>query len=161
MGSAPISTDKSPEQMALQITSFIVHILIALAVYLGIFLVLTVINPTEIPAIFVTLLVFVLPLAVAYFIHTSGRRTAAPAIWIAGVVWMLMVMVYVLELPTGPGRTQPRIRNWSPAPARNCGNRRARDGPAWVRFVPHCGGMAARCMVHSRILTTTLFRARN
>jgi hypothetical protein len=106
MGSAPISTDKSPEQMALQITSFIVHILIALAVYLGIFLVLTVINPTEIPAIFVTLLVFVLPLAVAYFIHTSGRRTAAPAIWIAGVVWMLMVMVYVLELPTGPGRCE-------------------------------------------------------
>src|SRR5580692_3354788 len=88
MGSAPISTDKSPEQMALQITSFIVHILIALAVYLG------------------TLLVFVLPLAVAYFIHTSGRRTAAPAIWIAGVVWMLMVMVYVLELPTGPGRCE-------------------------------------------------------
>src|SRR5580698_7201556 len=106
MGSAPISTDKSPEQMALQITSFIVHILIALAVYLGIFLVLKVINPTEIPAIFVTLLVFVLPLAVAYFIHTSGRRTAAPAIWIAGVVWMLMVMVYVLELPTGPGRCE-------------------------------------------------------
>jgi hypothetical protein len=106
MGSAPISTDKSPEQMALQITSFIVHILISLAVYLGIFLVLTVINPTDMPAIFVTLLVFVLPLAVAYIIHTSGRRTAAPAIWIAGVVWLLMVMVYVLELPTGPGRCE-------------------------------------------------------
>jgi hypothetical protein len=113
MGSAPISTDKSPEQMALQITSFIVHILISLAVYLAIFLVLTIVNPTDIPAILVTLLSFVLPLAVAYMIHISGRRTAAPAIWIAGVVWLLMVMVYVLELPTGPGRCGRRPRRAS------------------------------------------------
>jgi hypothetical protein len=36
----------------------------------------------------------------------GGRRTEAPAIWIAGVVWLLMVTVYVLELPTGPGRCE-------------------------------------------------------
>jgi hypothetical protein len=106
MGTAPISTDKSPEQIATQIFSFILHIIISLVVYLALFFVLSVVNPTDMPALVVTLLVFALTFVVAYLIHMGGRMTSAPAIWVAGVVWLLMVMVYVLELPTGPGKCE-------------------------------------------------------
>lgn len=106
MGTAPISTDKSPEQIASQIISFVLHILISLAVYFALFLIMTVVNPADLPAVLVTVAVFVLDFVVAYIIHMGGRRTAARSIWIAGVVWLLMVVVYVLELPTGPGKCE-------------------------------------------------------
>lgn len=106
MGTAPISTDKSPEQIASQIVSFILHIIISLVVYLALFFVLSVVNPTDLPAILVTALIFILTFIVAYLIHMGGRVTAAPSIWMAGLVWLLMVVVYVLELPTGPGKCE-------------------------------------------------------
>jgi hypothetical protein len=106
MGTAPVTTDKSPEQILSQIGSFFAQIIISLLVYAALFFVLNLINPVDMPKLLITLLVFVVAFGVSYLLHMSGRRTEAPAIWIAGVVWMMMVTVYVLELPTGPGRCE-------------------------------------------------------
>jgi hypothetical protein len=106
MGTAPIATDKSPEEILSQIASFFAQIAISLLAYGALVLLLNLFNPVNMPALLTTLLVFLVTFTVAYLLHMNGRRTEAPAIWIAGVVWMLMVTVYVLELPTGPGKCE-------------------------------------------------------
>jgi hypothetical protein len=85
-----------------QAGSFCFQILLALLVYAAIFLTLTYINPTDWPAAATTLLLAVIPLVAGFIVHLRGRPSVATDIWIAGVVWLLMVTVYVLELPTGP-----------------------------------------------------------
>jgi hypothetical protein len=106
MVTSPVTTDKSPEQILGQIGSFFLHIILSLLVCGALYFVLDLVNPADLPGIVTTVLVFLLAFVVAYLIHMGGRRTEAPAIWIAGVVWLLMVTVYVLELPTGPGRCE-------------------------------------------------------
>jgi lysylphosphatidylglycerol synthetase-like protein (DUF2156 family) len=106
MGTAPIATDKSPEEILSQIASFFAQIIISLLAYGALVLILDAVNPLNMPAIITTLLVFAVAFTVAYLLHMNGRKTEAPSIWIAGVVWILMVTVYVLELPTGPGKCE-------------------------------------------------------
>jgi hypothetical protein len=106
MGTAPVTTDKSPEQILSQIGSFFAQIIISLVVYVALCFVLNLINPVDMPKLLITFLVFAVAFVAAFLIHMGGRRTEAPAIWIAGVVWLLMVTVYVLELPTGPGKCE-------------------------------------------------------
>jgi len=98
-----IDVQKTPERMFRQALSFCLHILVSLLIYAAIFAGITYFNPLDWPALATTLMVFVLPLVVAYGIHLRGATTEAGHIWIAGVVWLLMIVVYVLELPTGPG----------------------------------------------------------
>lgn len=106
MGTAPVITDKSLEQILSQIASFFIHIIFSLLIFVALFMFISFVNPTDLPAIITTLLTFLVPMVGAYLIHMRGVRTEGPNIWIAGVVWLLMVMVYVLELPTGPGKCE-------------------------------------------------------
>ncbi len=101
-----VTHDKSPEQILGQIFSFFVHIVISLLVCGAIYMLMDFLNPKDFPALLTTCIIFIAAFLVAFLIHLTGRQTEAPAIWIAGVVWLLMVMVYVLELPTGPGRCE-------------------------------------------------------
>jgi hypothetical protein len=103
MVNSTIDARKTPERMFRQALSFCLHIFLSLLIYAGIFLGITYFNPTDWPALATTLLVFVLPLVIGFGIHLRGTSTEAGHTWIAGVVWLLMVIVYVLELPTGPG----------------------------------------------------------
>jgi hypothetical protein len=98
-----IDARKTPELMFRQALSFCLHICLSLLIYAAIFFGISYFNPMDWPALATVLLVFVLPMVVAYGIHLRGTTTEAGHIWIAGVVWLLMVTVYVLELPTGPG----------------------------------------------------------
>jgi hypothetical protein len=103
MVNSTIDARKTPERMFRQALSFCLHIFLSLLIYAGIFLGITYFNPSDWPALATTLLVFVLPLVIGFGIHLRSTSTEAGHIWIAGVVWLLMVIVYVLELPTGPG----------------------------------------------------------
>lgn len=98
-----VDARKTPELMFRQALSFCLHIFFSLLIYATIFAGISYFNPMDWPALATALLVFVLPLVVAFGIHLRGWTTEASHIWIAGVVWLLMVIVYVLELPTGPG----------------------------------------------------------
>jgi hypothetical protein len=110
MDAATLDLEKSPERMLRQAASFALHVFISLLVYATLFFLCSFLNtsnwPGDWPAIVATLLVTFVPFGVAYLIHLRGEPTSAPFIWIAGVVWLLMVTVYVLELPTGPGKCE-------------------------------------------------------
>lgn len=98
-----IDARKTPERMFRQAVSFCLHIFISLLIYAAIFLGISYFNPVDWPALATTMLVFALPMVLAYGIHLRGTTTEGGHIWIAALVWLLMVTVYVLELPTGPG----------------------------------------------------------
>lgn len=106
MATTPVQTDKSPEELLAQAGSFFFQALVALAIYAALIVALNLFDPVDMPKLAVTILVFVVSATVSFLLHMNGRRTEAPAIWIAGVVWLIMVMVYVLELPTGPGKCE-------------------------------------------------------
>ncbi len=106
MANGPLHSEKTPADVFHQATSFFVHIVISLVVYAVLIGAITLINPRTMPAVLTTAIVLLVPMAVGFLIHLRLRNSTAPTIWIAGVVWLLMVMVYVLEMPTGPGKCQ-------------------------------------------------------
>jgi hypothetical protein len=106
MAKGSLHSEKNPEDVFHQAISFFAHIILSLVVYALLMGAITLINPGAMPAVVTTALVLLIPLAVGYLIHLKLRNSSAPTIWIAGVLWLLMVMVYVLEMPTGPGKCQ-------------------------------------------------------
>jgi heme/copper-type cytochrome/quinol oxidase subunit 4 len=106
MAKGAAQADKSLADIFRQAISFFVHIVLSLVVYALLMGIITLINPGAMPAVVTTVLVALVPMAVAFLIHLRLRKSSAPVIWIAGLLWLLMVMVYVLEMPTGPGKCQ-------------------------------------------------------
>jgi hypothetical protein len=106
MAKGAVQTDNSPADIFHQAISFFLHIFLSLVVYAALMGAITLINPGAMPAVVTTVLVLLVPMAAAFLIHLRLRNSSAPTIWIAGLLWLLMVMVYVLEMPTGPGRCE-------------------------------------------------------
>ena len=104
--SETIATDKSPEELASQVVSFFAHVFLALFTVAVIFGALYLSGAESVPSLLVAALSFFIPMAVAFAIHMKLLRSAAPSIWIAGCVWLLIVGVHVLQMPTGPGQCQ-------------------------------------------------------
>jgi heme/copper-type cytochrome/quinol oxidase subunit 4 len=106
MAEGPLQGEKSGEDIFHQALSFFLHIILSLVAYLLLVGAITLVNPASMPAAVTTVLVLLVPMAVGFLIHLRMRNSSAPTIWIAGVLWLLMVMVYLLEMPTGPGKCQ-------------------------------------------------------
>jgi hypothetical protein len=61
-----------------------------------------VINPAYIPQVVIYILSFLIPLSTGALIVGARLSEIAPHIWLAGIIWMLFLSLWFLDLPTGP-----------------------------------------------------------
>jgi len=90
--------------LAHQAFSFFLHSLLALATWIALMLVGYAVNPVGISQSAILFLSVAAPLVaglIAARIHPSEMATA---VWLLGLIWLMIVGLYVLDLPTGPGR---------------------------------------------------------
>jgi hypothetical protein len=99
---APVR-DPHVDELAAQVGSFLLHILLSLVALALVFGVISVSGTSHVPAAVTTVLAFVVPGIVAYLIHLRIRFSVARILWIAGMVWLFAVLLYVLQMPTAPG----------------------------------------------------------
>ncbi len=96
-------TRKTPT-LARQAFSFFLHTLLALAAWIALMLVGYAVNPSGISQSVILVLSTAVPLIVGLIVARIHPSEMATAVWLVGLIWIMIVGLYVLDLPTGPGR---------------------------------------------------------
>jgi hypothetical protein len=60
------------------------------------------VNPVGVPQSVILLLSIAVPLAVGFAVAKIHPSEMATAVWLIGFIWVMIVGLYVLDLPTGP-----------------------------------------------------------
>ena len=97
-----IEADDGSETLTHQVFAFFGHTLIAVVIWGAMMLIGYVINPAYIPQIVISILSFLIPLIAGALIVSARPSEIAPHIWLAGIIWMLFLSLWLLDLPTGP-----------------------------------------------------------
>ena len=100
--STGVEADDGSETLTHQVFAFFGHTLIAVAVWGTMMLVGYIINPAYIPQPVILVLSFLVPLVAGALIVGARPSEIALHIWLAGIIWILFLSLWLLDLPTGP-----------------------------------------------------------
>jgi hypothetical protein len=90
--------------LARQALWVLLHSILALGTWLALMLIGYAANPTGIPQWVILFLSIAVPLLVGFFVTRLRPDEMATMIWLIGVIWLMIFSLYLLDLPTGPGR---------------------------------------------------------
>jgi energy-coupling factor transporter transmembrane protein EcfT len=106
MGSS-VQTDleeQSTSKLSTQALSFFLHSLLALASWMALMLLGYAINPSGVPQLVILLLSAAVPLAAGFLVARIYPAEMATLVWLLGLIWLLIVCLWVLNMPTGPNQ---------------------------------------------------------
>jgi hypothetical protein len=81
---------------------FVLHSILALAVWFGMMMAGYALNPPGVSQTLILIVSIFVPLVVGHFIARFHPDEVGPSVWLLGLIWMLIVSIWVLDLPTGP-----------------------------------------------------------
>lgn len=90
--------EKLPQQAFL----FVMHSILALGAWLGMMFAGYALNPPAAPQTAVLALSIVVPLIAGNIIARFTRDDMAGQVWLTGIIWLLIVSLWILDMPTGP-----------------------------------------------------------
>jgi hypothetical protein len=61
-------------------------------------------NPRGVPQIMILLLSIFVPLVVGHIVTRLRQDELAPLVWLIGLIWILIVSLWILDMPTGPNQ---------------------------------------------------------
>lgn len=105
----------SSAEMMRQAVWFMLHSLFALLAWAAMMGVISLFHPDSMPAGLTLALSFVVPLIAAFFITRAHASNVATLTWLAGLVWFMIVGLWILDMPTGPNacyRCGPGDKLW-------------------------------------------------
>jgi hypothetical protein len=94
--------DDGSERLSQQAISFFLHILFALGAWMGMMILGYAIDPHSVNQTVVLLLSILVPMTFGNLITRFKPDEMAGHIWLAGLIWMLIVSLWILDMPTGP-----------------------------------------------------------
>jgi hypothetical protein len=93
--------DEASEKLSRQALAYFLHAVIALGAWIGLMLVGYAIQPS-VPQVFILLLSAIVPAVVGFLYLRARPEPMAGHVWIAGVIWIMVVSLWILDMPTGP-----------------------------------------------------------
>jgi hypothetical protein len=63
-----------------------------------------VLNPPEIPQFAILALSFLVPFGVGNIVTRYRQDEMAPLVWLIGLIWFLIISLWILDMPTGPNQ---------------------------------------------------------
>ena len=96
--------ERSPATLPGQAMVFVMHIALALGSWLALMMVGYALHPRGIPQIMILLLSIFVPLIVGFLITRLRQDELAPLVWLIGLIWILIVSLWILDMPTGPNQ---------------------------------------------------------
>lgn len=87
-----------------QALSFFLHSLLALASWMALMLLGNIIHPSGVPQLAILLVSAAVPLAVGFLIARIYPSEMAALVWLLGLIWFLIVCLWILDMPTGPNQ---------------------------------------------------------
>lgn len=94
--------ESSGAKLARQAFAYVGHILLALASWAGLMALGYALNPVEAPPMAILGLSVLAPLLVGFVAMKIHPSEMATAVWLMGLIWLLIVALWILDMPTGP-----------------------------------------------------------
>ncbi|MFP5275745.1 MAG: hypothetical protein ACLGPM_01410 [Acidobacteriota bacterium] len=94
--------ESNESRLSRQAVSYIVHTLLALLSWALLMTLGYIVNPQGVPQSVILLLSIVVPLAAGFAMMKFRPSEMAPAVWLMGLIWILIIALWVLDMPTGP-----------------------------------------------------------
>jgi hypothetical protein len=96
--------DKSTSRLIRQALSFLLHTILALGVWLALIFVGYALHPAEVSQGVILLLSLAVPLIAGFAINSFRRNEMATAIWLVGLIWIMIVALWIVDMPTRPNQ---------------------------------------------------------
>ena len=81
---------------------FFAHVALALGSWLALMLLGYAFNPPGVNQMFILLLSTCVPLLVGFALTRARQDEMAGVVWLVGLIWMLVISLWILDMPTGP-----------------------------------------------------------
>lgn len=94
--------DDGSQKLSQQAIAFFLHMFVALGAWIALMLAGYALNPTSVPQTIILLLSIGVPMAVGNLFVRAKPDEMSTHIWLAGVVWLLLISLWILDMPTGP-----------------------------------------------------------
>jgi hypothetical protein len=96
--------EQSTSKLSRQAVSFFLHSLLALGSWMALMLLGYAIDPAGVPQLVILLLSAAVPLVVGFLVARIHPTEMATLVWLLGLIWFLIVCLWVLDMPTGPNQ---------------------------------------------------------
>ncbi len=95
--------EKSAPTLLTQALRFVLHTMLALAAWVGLIALGYKVNPTGVPQWAILALSLAVPLMIGLIVTLIKPDEMATAVWLVGMIWFLIIGLWVLDMPTAPG----------------------------------------------------------
>ncbi|MGD1062334.1 MAG: hypothetical protein ABR860_03660 [Terracidiphilus sp.] len=96
--------EQSTSKLSGQALEFFLHSLLALGSWMALMLLGYAINPSGVPQLVILLSSAAVPLVVGFLVARVYPAEMAALVWLLGLIWFLIVCLWVLDMPTGPNQ---------------------------------------------------------
>jgi hypothetical protein len=94
--------ERSGSRLGAQAVSLFLHTALALGTWLALMLAGYALNPTAVPQALILGLSMLAPFLVGNIVARYRQDEMATQVWLIGLIWLLVVSLWVLDMPTGP-----------------------------------------------------------
>jgi len=82
----------------------LIHMLLAIGSWVATILVISLMRPDSVPVVITTALAFTVPFLVGNIFTRIKQNDMAPYTWLVGLIWFLIICLWILDMPTGPNQ---------------------------------------------------------
>jgi hypothetical protein len=82
----------------------LIHTLLAIGSWGGMVLVISAFKPESVPVLITLGLSFMVPFLVGNIFTRIKQNDMAPYTWLIGLIWFLIICLWILDMPTGPNQ---------------------------------------------------------
>jgi hypothetical protein len=94
--------EKKPSKLSSQAIRFFLHTALAIGSWLVLMLLGYALNPRGVSQIIILILSLGVPLLVGFAVTRFHPDDMASVVWLVGLIWMLIISLWILDMPTGP-----------------------------------------------------------
>lgn len=81
-----------------------VHTLLAIGTWALVVVLITMAHPESVPVLVTLALSLFAPFLVGLLFNRIKQNDMAPYVWLVGLIWFLIVCLWILDMPTGPNQ---------------------------------------------------------
>ena len=96
--------EENVANLAEQALWVLIHVVLAIGSWVAMVLVITLLKPDNVPVVVTTALSFTVPFLVGNIFTRIKQNDMAPYTWLVGMIWFLIICLWVLDMPTGPNQ---------------------------------------------------------
>jgi len=102
---SPLLTDEEEStsaKLTRQAVTFVMHTALALVAWVLLMAAGYAINPQNVPQALILGLSIAVPLAAGFAVNRFRQDEIAVAVWLIGLIWLMIIALWILDMPTGP-----------------------------------------------------------